>query len=139
MTIITESLISECQSQKTICLNDTLRSAYTKTIQDTIKLGIPFDISNLDTKKILIHNLIIDICEFKKNTEHGYYFYINSNEFNDEYNTIISDIFTRMELNRSERSKNFYKTFRKYLKTNGFNYIVDVYLKQATNKLALYK
>lgn len=139
MTIITESLISECQSQKTICLNDTLRNSYTKTIQYTTDIGITFNISNPDIKKILIHNLIIDICELKKSTDRGYCFYIDASEFNDDYNNVISDVFNKMELYKFEKSKNFYKTFRKYLKTNGFNYIVDVYLKQVTNKLALYK
>lgn len=139
MTIITESLISECQSQKTICLNDTLRNSYAKSIQDTIKLGIPFDIINSDVKKILIHNLIIDICELKKGSDREYCFYVNKNEFNDDFNKIVDDIFIKMELYKSEKSKNFFKTFKKFLKMNGFNYINDVYLKQVTNKLALYK
>jgi hypothetical protein len=139
MTIITESLISEYQSQKSICLNDILRKSYAKSLSDAINLDVPFDVNNLDIKKLIKHNLIIDICEFKKLPSKDSYFYISRDEFNEEFVVILDEVFSKMELYKYEKSKNFFQNFRKYLKLNGLSYILNVYLKQVGNKLALFR
>jgi len=139
MTIITESLISECQSQKFICLNDILKESYNKSFNDITILGISFDINNLDVRRIIKHNLIIDICEFKKQSTRNICYYIDKDEFNEDYNNIINEVFGKMELYKHEKSKNFFKIFRKYLNINGLSYISSVYLKQVSNKLALFR
>jgi hypothetical protein len=139
MTIITESLISECQSQKSICLNNILHKSYQRSYEYVNNLGIEFNINNLDIKKIIKHNVIIDICEFKKHLTRDSCLYIIKDEFNKEYNDIVEEIVLKMELYKIEKSKNFYKSLRKYLNLNGLLYISNVYLKQVSNKLALFR
>lgn len=139
MTIITESLISEFPDQKIICLNDIIKESYNKSLNSANSLGLTFDINNADIQKLLKHNLIIDICEFKKKFKTRVYFFIDKTNFDFHYLKVVEEVFQKMELYSNEKSKNFLKKFKKYLKTNGFNFIVDVYLKQATNKLALFR
>ena len=86
-----------------------------------------------------MYNLIIDICEFKKSISKDSCFYINKDEFNNDYVLIFDEVFTKMELYKYEKSKNFFQKFRKYLKVNGLSYISDVYLKRVDNKLALFR
>jgi hypothetical protein len=139
MTIITESLISECQSQRTTCLNSTLNKAYTKSLYDANQLGIDFNLKNKDIKKIIIHNTIIELCELKKTTRRDTVFFIDRLKYSEDHLLIIDEIVSKMELYKQEKSNNFLSNFKKYLKKNGFNYIINVYLKQVTNKLALFK
>jgi len=139
MTIITESLISECQSRSAICLNETLNIAYQKTLSQVIDLNINFDISNKDVQKIIKHNIIIQLCEFKKTIPQKTYLFIRREEYNENYLKIVDEIINKMELYKSEKSANFLRSFNNYLKKNGFKYISSVYLKQVTNKLALFR
>ncbi len=139
MTIITESLISECQSRSAICLNETLNIAYQKTLSQVIDLNINFDISNKDVQKITKHNIIIQLCELKKTIPQKTYLFIRREEYNENYLKIVDEIINKMELYKSEKSANFLRSFNNYLKKNGFKYISSVYLKQVTNKLALFK
>jgi len=139
MTIITESLISECQSRSAICLNETLNIAYQKTLSQVIDLNINFDISNKDVQKITKHNIIIQLCEFKKTIPQKTYLFIRREEYNENYLKIVDEIINKMELYKSEKSANFLRSFNNYLKKNGFKYISSVYLKQVSNKLALFR
>ena len=139
MTIITESLISECQSRSAICLNETLNIAYQKTLTQVIDLNINFDINNKDVQKITKHNIIIQLCEFKKTIPQKTYLFIRREEYNENYLKIVDEIINKMELYKAEKSANFLRSFNNYLKKNGFKYISSVYLKQVTNKLALFR
>ncbi len=139
MTIITESLISECQSRSAICLNETLNIAYQKTLTQVIDLNINFDINNKDVQKITKHNIIIQLCEFKKTIPQKTYLFIRREEYNENYLKIVDEIINKMELYKSEKSANFLRSFNNYLKKNGFKYISSVYLKQVSNKLALFR
>jgi hypothetical protein len=139
MTITTESLISECQSLSAICLNNTLNVAYDKALSQAVNLNLEFDFCNKDIQKLLKHNLIIELCEFKKNLPRNSSLYIKKEEFNHNYLKIIDDVVVRMEIYKREKSPNFIKDFIKYLKKNGFSYLSDVYLKRVSNKLALFR
>lgn len=139
MTIITESLISECQSRNAICLNETLNIAYQKTLSQVLDLNLDFDITNKDIQKIIKHNLIIQLCELKKTIPQKTYLFIKSEEYNENYIKIVEEITNKMELYKSEKSANFLRSFNNYLKKNGFKYISSVYLKQVSNKLALFR
>jgi hypothetical protein len=139
MTIITESLISECQSQSAICLNEVLNSAYNKTTSQLIDLNLSFDANNKDVQKLLKHNLIIELCEFKKTILQYSHMFIKREEYTEEYLKVVDEIANKMELFRVEKSTNFVKNFIKYLKKNGFTYLSSVYLKQVSNKLALFR
>lgn len=139
MIITTESLISECQKQKAKCLNKTLNDILKKSLNYTNTLNIPFDLTNCDIRRIIVHNSIIEFCELNKKHITDIVFYIKKEEFNEEYIRIIDEVIDKMELNKSEKSKHFIRKFNKYLKKNGFTYLSDVYLKQATNKLALFR
>ena len=139
MTIITESLISECQSRSAICLNETLNIAYQKTLSQVLDLNLDFDITNKDIQKIIKHNLIIQLCELKKTIPQKTYLFIKSEEYNENYIKIVEEITNKMELYKSEKSANFLRSFNNYLKKNGFKYISSVYLKQVSNKLALFR
>jgi hypothetical protein len=139
MTITTESLISECQSLSAICLNNALNAAYDQTSLQAANLNLGFDLCNRDIQKLLKHNLIIELCEFKKNIPQNSSLYIKKEEYNHNYLKIIDDIVVRMELYKREKSPNFVKDFIKYLKKNGFSYLSDVYLRRVSNKLALFR
>lgn len=139
MTIITESLISECQSQSAICLNEVLNSAYNKTLSQLIDLNLTLDANNKDVQKLLKHNLIIELCEFKKTIPQKTYLFIKREEYSENYLKIVDEITNKMELYKAEKSANFLRSFNNYLKKNGFKYISNVYLKQVSNKLALFR
>jgi len=139
MTIITESLISECQSRSAICLNETLNIAYQNTLSQVIDLNLDFDITNKDIQKIIKHNLIIQLCELKKTIPQKTYLFIKREEYNENYLKIVDEITNKMELYKAEKSANFLRSFNNYLKKNGFKYISNVYLKQVSNKLALFR
>lgn len=139
MTIITESLISECQSRSAICLNETLNIAYQKTLSQVKDLNLDFDITNKDIQRIIKHNLIIQICEFKKTIPQKTYLFIKREEYSENYLKIVDEITNKMELYKSEKSANFLRSFNNYLKRSGFKYISSVYLKQVSNKLALFR
>lgn len=139
MTIITESLISECQSRSAICLNETLNIAYQKTLSQVKDLNLDFDITNKDIQRIIKHNLIIQICELKKTIPQKTYLFIKSEEYNENYLKIVEEITNKMELYKFEKSANFFRSFNNYLKRSGFKYISSVYLKQVSNKLALFR
>ena len=139
MTITTESLISECQSLSAICLNIVLDNVYKKSLSQTVDLNLEFNLNNKDVKNIIKHNLIFELCEFKKSLSINSQLFIDRDEYSSNYLKIIDDIVNRMELYRSEKSPNFIKNFTKYLKKNGFTYLSDVYLKQVSNKLALFR
>ena len=139
MTIITESLISECQSQSAICLNETLNIAYQETLSQVIDLNLDFDSANKDIQKIIKHNLIIQLCELKKTIPQKTYLFIKREEYNENYLKIVDEITNKMELYKAEKSANFLRSFNNYLKKNGFKYISNVYLKQVSNKLALFR
>jgi hypothetical protein len=139
MTIITESLISECQSRNAICLNETLNIAYQETLSQVIDLNLDFDSANKDIQKIIKHNLIIQLCELKKTIPQKTYLYIKREEYNENYLKIVDEITSKMELYKAEKSANFLRSFNNYLKKNGFKYISSVYLKQVSNKLALFR
>lgn len=139
MTIITESLISECQSRSAICLNETLNIAYQKTLSQVKDLNLDFDITNKDIQRIIKHNLIIQICELKKTIPQKTYLFIKNEEYNENYLKIVEEITNKMELYKFEKSANFFRSFNNYLKRSGFKYISSVYLKQVSNKLALFR
>ncbi len=104
-----------------------------------IDLNINFDISNKDVQKITKHNIIIQLCELKKTIPQKTYLFIRREEYNENYLKIVDEIINKMELYKSEKSANFLRSFNNYLKKNGFKYISSVYLKQVTNKLALFR
>jgi hypothetical protein len=139
MTIITELLISECQSQNAICLNEVLNSAHQKSLTSAVALKIPIDFDNTDFKKLIFHNAVIELCEFKKKIPHNSLLYIDRDNYCQLHLKIIDNLIQRMELNKPEKSLNFYKNFLRYLKKHGFNYLVNVYLKQAANKMTLFR
>ena len=139
MTITTESLISECQGLSAICLNKVLDIVYRKSVYQVTDLNFKFDLTNRDVQKIVKNNLIIEICELKKLIPLNSQFFIKREEYNDDYLQIIDEILVKMELYRKEKSVNFVRNFIKYLKKNGFTHLSDVYLKQVSNKLALFR
>jgi hypothetical protein len=139
MTIITESLISECQSRRTICIDEVLKTALLKATEEIYILGIPLDFTIKDVKKITIHNIIIGLCEFKRKIPKESLLIFNKSEFSSQITVIIDEVIDKMELTRQEKTTNFFRNFKKYLKKNGYDYLVDVYLKQASNKLALFR
>ena len=99
-----------------------------------------FCVTNPDTKKLLINNIIISVCNFKKSCKvNKPIFYINETELNHEQLYILKEVFTIMEVFNSEKSNNFFKNFTKYIKKNGLKYLKDNYFKQVSNKLALFK
>lgn len=108
-------------------------------MQDILKLQIPYNIESKDVQKIITHHIIIELCELKKTSSKNFYYVFKKEEFNDTIIQIVNLIIEKMELNKEEKSLNFLKKFKKYLKNNGYNYIADVYLKQSTNKLALFR
>ncbi len=134
-----ESLISEFQSRKALCLNDVLKTGIERSTKEIIRLGIPFDTSQKDVQKILIHYIFIELCEYKKKMPTGSIFFVNKKEFNKDIIKIIDLIIVKMELDRGERSSNLLKNLKNYFKKNGYDYLVNVYLKQASNKLALFR
>jgi hypothetical protein len=69
----------------------------------------------------------------------GSIFFVNKKEFNKDIIKIIDLIIVKMELDRGERSSNLLKNLKNYFKKNGYDYLVNVYLKQASNKLALFR
>lgn len=139
MTITTESLISESQSQKVIYINSILTEAYKKTIKEVVNLNLHFSLLDNDIKKLLINNLILNICEFKKKINHNSIISIKREEYDPIFLKIIDEVVIKMELNKKEKSNNFFKNFKKYLKINGLIYINNVYLKRVSNKLALFR
>jgi hypothetical protein len=140
MTIITESLISECQSQKTITLNNAIDRALYNSKKKAIEYNIDFDLTNKDIKKIIISNIIIEICNLKKECKLAKpLFFIDKNNYNIEQLNIVCDVLKKMELFKSEKSANFFKSFLRYIKKYELTYLLDVYFKQAVNKLALIK
>jgi hypothetical protein len=140
MTFITESLISECQSRRTISLNKTINEAFLKTAAETQKYNMQFCITNPDTKKLLINNLIISICNFKKSSIIDKpIFYINSDDLNFDQLYLLKEVLNVMEIFNSEKSNNFFNKFMKYIKKNNLKYLKDIYFKQVSNKLALFK
>lgn len=139
MTITTESLISECQNQNAICLNKVLNSAYRKTTTQLIDLNLELDINHKDVQKLLKNNLIIELCEFKKTISQYSQLFIKREEYDENYLKIIDEISNKMELSKPEKSTNFIRNFNRYLKKNGFTYLSSVYLKQVSNKLALFR
>ena len=138
MTIITESLTLEYPNQKIHLINDIINSAIDKTISSATAYNIEFNVDNVDIKRLITTNLIVEICEFKKNNcDTDVVFIFNENEYNDKMLLIIKNIFNKMEIFRKEKSSKFFRSFLKYLKQNGLTYLTNTYLKQATNKLAL--
>lgn len=139
MTIITESLISECQSLSAICLNKVLDIVYRRSISQVVDLNLPFDLGSKDIQKIIKHNLVIELCEFKKSIPQHSQMFIKRDEYSSDYLQLIDDIVNRMELYKPEKSANLIRDFTKYLRKNGFTYLSNVYLKQVSNKLALFR
>lgn len=99
-----------------------------------------FCITNPDTKKLLINNLIISICNFKKSSIIDKpIFYINSDDLNFDQLYLLKEVLNVMEIFNSEKSNNFFNKFMKYIKKNKLKYLKDIYFKQVSNKLALFK
>jgi len=142
MTIITESLISECQSQRTISINSLICRSLKKTSIEALKYNLFYDTKNKDIVKLIKSNLIIDICSFKRETKiENPILYINEAtlSLDEEELHIVVDVINALELFKKEKSKNFFKNLLKYLKRNGLLYLQTEYFKQVTNKLALFK
>jgi hypothetical protein len=140
MTIITESLISEYPNQKVFHINDIINKAIIKTASSAVEYNIEFNIDNADIKKLLITNLVIEVCEFKKiNNNVDIAFIFNEAEYEHKMLLFVKAIFCKMEIFKKEKSNSFFRSFLKFIKQNELTYLANTYLKQATNKLALVK
>lgn len=142
MTIITELLISECQSQRTIVLNNLIDKCFKKTSLEALNYNIFYDIKHKDFLKLLKNNLIKDICNLKRETTVvNPIFYINEEilTLDKEEFCVVVEVIQALELFKREKSKNFFKNFKKYLKKNDLVFLNNVYFKQVSNKLALFK
>lgn len=142
MTIITESLISECQNQRTILLNNLIDKSFKKTAIEALNYNIFYDIKHKDFVKLLKNNLIKDICSLKHETTIiNPIFYIDEENLavNKEEFSVVIDVIQALELFKREKSKNFFKNFIKYLKKNDLVFLKNVYFKQVSNKHALFK
>ena len=107
---------------------------------ETQRYNIQFCITDPDTKKLLINNIIISVCNLKKSCKIDKpIFYIDETDLNFEELYILKEVFTVMEIFNSEKSNNFFNKFIKYIKKNGLRYLKDNYFKQVSNKLALFK
>ena len=142
MTIITESLISECQSQRTISLNSLIDKSLKKTTEEALKYNLPYDLKNKDIIKLFKNNLILDICLLKNKTSiDNPIFYIDEETLHidkEEFRVVI-DVINALELFKKEKSLNFFKNFLKYLKKNGLTYLHSVYFMQVSNKHILFR
>lgn len=140
MTIITESLISECQSQRTINLNSSINKAIHNSRKKAIEYNIDYDLNNIDIKKIIINNIILEVCNLKKECKIlTPLFFIDKKDYNNEQLDIICEVLKKMEVFKAEKSHNFFKSFLKYIKKYELTYLATVYFKQAPNKLALFR
>jgi hypothetical protein len=140
MTIITESLISECQSQRTLNLNSAINKAILNSRKKAIEYNIDYDLNNIDIKKIIINDIILELCNFKKEcTIPTPLFFVDKKDYNIEQLDIICEVLKKMEIFKAEKSVNFFKSFLKYIKKYELTYLATVYFKQAANKLALFK
>jgi 3-methyladenine DNA glycosylase AlkC len=101
---------------------------------------MPYCIANPDTKKLLINNIIISICNFKKCCKiNKPVFFIDETKLDFQELYIIKEVFSVMEIFNSEKSNAFFRKFMKYVKKNDLKYLKDIYFKQVSNKLALFK
>lgn len=139
MTFTTELSILEYQSPKSFLLNEALTRAYDNTITAANDLNLVFCLTDVNIKRLLIHNIIIEICEFKKKLPTDAIITINRGPYDPVFLSIVDEIIDKIELNKRDKSVNFLKTFKKYLRKNGLHYLYSTYLKQVNNKLALFR
>jgi len=101
-----------------------------------------YNITNKDVIKLFKNNLIKDICKLKheiKVDNPVYYIDEKNLTVDKEELHIVIDVISALELFKKEKSKNFFKNFKKYLKKSDLTFLHDVYFKQVSNKLTLFK
>ena len=93
-----ELLISEYPSLSLGCFNQiNLNLITTETLKivrhEIVSYGLPYDFTHIDTKRLFIHNFIMNVCNTKKLNVHDRFTYVfNHTEFLPEIVDIVEEI-----------------------------------------------